>query len=100
MADIQSALASVYEPGRKGAGSGDPSVTIAEITGRDIVQLAVWPGTVSAVARKVAKQVGVPLPQDTRTASSKAKTAVFRVATSRQGKGRNPYRAKLEISER
>ena len=46
MAEIKSALASVYETGRKGAGSGDAAVSVKEITGRDIVQLAAWPDTV------------------------------------------------------
>lgn len=80
MAEIRSALASVYEPGRKGAGSGDAPVSITEITGRDVVQLAAWPDTVGAVASKAAKPVGVALPSDTRTAASKGKTVVFKTA--------------------
>ena len=66
MAEIRSALAGVYAPGRKGTGSGDAPVSIREITGRDIVQLAAWPDTVDAVAKKAAKPVGVALPSDTK----------------------------------
>ena len=80
MADIRSALAGVYEPGRKGAGSGEAEVSIMEVTGRDIVQLAAWPDTVGSVASKAAKPVGTALPSDTRTASSKGKTTVFKTA--------------------
>ncbi|MCP5084218.1 MAG: hypothetical protein GY948_21230 [Alphaproteobacteria bacterium] len=80
MAEIRSALAGVYEPGRKGAGSGDAPVTITEITGRDIVQLAAWPDTVGAVSSKAAKPVGVAMPSDTKTASAKGKTSVFKTA--------------------
>ncbi|MEM7429786.1 MAG: sarcosine oxidase subunit gamma family protein [Pseudomonadota bacterium] len=80
MAEIRSALALVYEPGRKGAGSGDAAVSIKEITGRDIVQFAAWPDTVAAAAKKAAKTVGHALPDDTFIAASKAKTTVFRIA--------------------
>lgn len=80
MAEIRSALAGIYEPGRKGAGSGEAPVAITEITGRDIVQLAAWPDTVGAVSGKAAKPVGVALPSDTRTASSKGNTSVFKTA--------------------
>lgn len=80
MAEIRSALESVYTPGRKGAGSGEAPVTITEITGRDIVQLAAWPDTVGAVSGKAAKPVGVALPSDTRSASTKGKTWVFKTA--------------------
>ena len=80
MAEIKSALASVYEPGRKGAGSGDAAVSVKEITGRDIVQLAAWPDTVGNVASKAAKPVGVALPSDTRSAATKGKTSVFKTA--------------------
>ncbi|CAN0491760.1 unnamed protein product, partial [Discosporangium mesarthrocarpum] len=80
MAEMRSALASVYEPGRKGAGSGEALVSITEITGRDIVQLAAWPDTVGSVSSKAAKPVGVALPSDTRSASTKGKTWVFKTA--------------------
>ena len=80
MADIQSALHSVYEPGRKGAGAGEAQISIKEITGRDIVQFAAWPDTVEAAAKKAAKTVGHALPGDTFTAASKGKTSVFRIA--------------------
>ncbi len=80
MAEIQSALHSVYEAGRKGVGSGDAPVSIKEITGRDIVQLAAWPDTVAAAAKKAAKTVGHALPGDTFTAAAKGKTSVFRIA--------------------
>ena len=80
MAEIQSALASVYEVGRKGIGTGEASVSIKEITGRDIVQLAAWPDTVTAAAKKAAKTVGHALPGDTHAAASKGKTSVFRIA--------------------
>ena len=79
MADIQSALASVYNPGTRGAGSGD-AVTITEIVGRDIVQFAAWQDTVDAAAKKAAKTVGHALPADTFSAASKGKTSVFRIA--------------------
>ena len=80
MAEIQSALHSVYHPGRRGAGSGEAQVSIREITGRDIVQFAAWPDTVAAAAKKAAKTVGHALPDDTFTAASKGKTSVFRIA--------------------
>ncbi len=80
MAEIKSALAAVYAPGRKGADRGDAAVSITEIVGRDIVQLAAWPDTVGAVASKAAKPVGVALPSDTKSAASKGKTWVFKTA--------------------
>lgn len=80
MANIQSALHSVYEPGRKGAGAGEAQISIKEITGRDIVQFAAWPDTVEAAAKKAAKTVGHALPGDTFSAASKGKTSVFRIA--------------------
>ncbi len=78
MADIQSALASVYQPGTRGEGSGD-AVTITEIIGRDIVQFAAWQDTVTAAAKKAAKTVGHALPSDATMAASKGKTSVFRI---------------------
>ena len=80
MAEIRSALAAVYEPGRKGAGSGEAPVTITEIVGRDIVQLAAWPDTVGSVSSKAAEPVGVALPSDTHTAATKGKTSVYKTA--------------------
>ncbi|MEM8687442.1 MAG: sarcosine oxidase subunit gamma family protein [Pseudomonadota bacterium] len=78
MAEIRSALAGIYAPGRKGAGTGDAEVSIREVTGRDIVQLAAWPDTVDGVASKASKPVGTALPSDMQMASSKGKTTVFR----------------------
>lgn len=66
MAEILSALAGGHvTPGRHGAGKGAAGVTLAEIKGRDLVQVGAWPETVPAVASELGGALGfaAPAPQ-------------------------------------
>lgn len=63
MAEILSALAGGhFEAGRHGSAKGAAGVTMAEVTGRDLVQVGAWPETVTAVAGELAGMLGFPAP--------------------------------------
>jgi sarcosine oxidase subunit gamma len=63
MAEIESALiGGHFTAGRHGAGKGAAGVAIAEMKGRDLVQVGAWAETVTAVAGDVGAAIGVPAP--------------------------------------
>ena len=59
------------------------ALEIAEVTGRDLVQFAGWPGRFEQALDIVAELVGCPAPADTRAAASRGEVTLFRVGPER-----------------
>lgn len=77
MAEIRSPLADATAI-RRGDG-----LDIAEIAGRDLVQLAGWPAGFDGIAARLAELVGCPVPTGTRTAITRGAVTLFRVGPER-----------------
>ncbi len=58
-------------------------VTLQEIAGRDLVQLAGWPANFPAAAARLSELLACPLPADTRTAAASGATTLFMVGPER-----------------
>ena len=76
MADVRSPLADALPIRRE-------ALEIAEIAGRDLVQLAGWPASFGRVAAKLAGLTGCPVPDDTRHAITQGAVTSFRVGPER-----------------
>lgn len=62
MAEIESALGGHIASGHHGAGKGEAGVVLAEIKGRDLLQVGAWPETVAAVAQELGAAIGTSAP--------------------------------------
>ena len=62
MAERESALAGHYQPGVHGAGDGS-AITIQELCGLDLDQVAAWPDTADRVAATIAARTGCAVPE-------------------------------------
>ncbi len=62
MLEARSQLASHIKPGRYGAGDS-PGVTLSEVRGRSIVQVAGWPDTFETVSKRLAAAAGGTVPK-------------------------------------
>ncbi len=62
MPEIHSPFAHRYEPGRHPA-EAEPCLSIRELVGWDLVQVAAWRGRVDALAERVGRALGVSPPQ-------------------------------------
>ncbi len=78
MAERVSALDGHYTPGRFGA-PGDPGVTLTEIAGLTLHQIAAWPDTLEAVAAGAAAAAGVETAPGPRLAVSGSRGALLRI---------------------
>lgn len=79
MAEILSALAGGhFAAGRYGAGKDAAGVILAEVEGRDLVQVGAWADTVTAVAAELGSALGFAAPAARGPAvSAGARTAFF-----------------------
>ena len=62
MPEIQSPFAHRYEPGRHPAGA-EPRLSIRELVGWDLVQVAAWRGRFEALGERVGRALGVSPPE-------------------------------------
>lgn len=80
MVEIVSALAGHLRPGRYGTDRKGQGVTLREVTGRDLVQVAAWRGTLPAVKQRLSAALGVPMPEGTRAATASGQITVLPIA--------------------
>jgi sarcosine oxidase subunit gamma len=78
MPELRSALSSLPVPRHV-----SEKLAIAEISGRDLVQLAGWPDSFATVASRIYQLVGASLPQETNRASATGETTVLMVGPER-----------------
>jgi sarcosine oxidase subunit gamma len=83
MVEIVSALAGHLKPGRHGRESKGAGVIIREVTGRDLVQVAWWPGTGTAVTDILARELDFAPAGHSRRASDNGPNTAFLVAPDR-----------------
>lgn len=83
MVEIRSALAPLWHPGRYGAADGAAGVRVAEILDRDLVQLSTYPDCLRDVRAKLAAELGLDMPDDTRIAAGGGEHTVFAIAPER-----------------
>jgi sarcosine oxidase subunit gamma len=68
---ISTALSSDYEPGLQVSGaSGEIGVTLAEIRGRQLIQVSAWPDSFAALSDLLRDRILCPLPEKPGTATS------------------------------
>jgi len=83
MPEVRSALSGLAElQGGREPGSV-PQVSIAEITGRDLVQLAGWPDSFGNAAARLAGLLSCEAPRDTRSAITAGETTLFMIGPER-----------------
>lgn len=83
MPEARSALASFYHTGRSGAPEGPPGLRVAEVRGRDIVQLASWPDAFGQIAGPLSEALSCTLPADCRRATGGGEVTVLLVGPER-----------------
>lgn len=83
MAEVRSALAAVYQPGRVGAPGRPAAVAVHERIGRTLVQVSGWPGSFGAVCARLSALLDSATPADGRVAISQGARTLFRVAPER-----------------
>jgi sarcosine oxidase subunit gamma len=79
----RSALASVYNPGRIGAGEGPASVAVFERVGRTLAQVSGWPGAYDPTCRKLETLLNCRMPDTGLRAVSQGARSIFRVGPER-----------------
>ena len=83
MAEVLSALASIYAPGPVGAVHGAPGVTLQERPHRTLIQMSGWPGSFDAICARIAAALGVLVPVDCLTVTTHDDVSILRVGPTR-----------------
>jgi len=84
MPERVSALASVIHPGLHGAvGADEDRVSLQEVTGLGVQQIAAWPGTVDAVSRKLGTLIGADVTDSPNRAAGSDEARVIWVGPGR-----------------
>jgi methylglutamate dehydrogenase subunit D len=80
MADAVSALAGHLMPGQYGISRRNSGVLMRERVGRDLIQVAHWPGSAEVFNAKLATLFSFPVPRSTRSVGESDEITIFRVA--------------------
>lgn len=84
MSEPRSALAEAYRPGETVAPRGrEPGVTLAEVLGRDLVQVAGWPKSFDKLAKRLGEILTCDLPKGYAEAATKGEVTLFPVGPER-----------------
>lgn len=71
MSDLTTALSSDYEPGKQVTGAnGGVGVTLAEMRGRQLIQVSAWPDSFAALSDLLRDRILCPLPEKPGTTTS------------------------------
>ena len=83
MAEIRSALASVYEVGQVGTPLAPPDVILQEQLPVNLTQLAGWPDSFGAICESIGARLGLRVPADCLSVITHEDVSIFRVGPSR-----------------
>ncbi len=83
MADIRSALGSVYKAGPLGTPRDFPGVTLQEQSPRNLIQLSGWPDSFGAICESIAARLGIRVPVDCLTVTTHDDVSILRVGPTR-----------------